>query len=228
MARWSFAAASAVATCCLAPYASASTVTYDIELEFKRDYVTELHEGWETGRVCYNTMSCYPDDFRLPTGYFVDLSFGERVFARFSFDTNGSQVIADSAEIAGWGVIGDLLYATDVGLSWLQASWYSPAPTGIVEVDLLNRSIAVSSEGPGDYSYSKYCDPLYSHPELPSGYCGYFGYHAEFDIVGYWINGRSVSRAALPAAVPVAPALPLMTSALLLLFVSRRFARSHL
>ena len=215
---------SSTMACLLSFDASASTVTYELDLEFKQDQVSELHEGWDTSQVCYSSQSCYPTGFRLPTGYFANLSFGQRVSAKFSFNTGSDEVSVDSASIAGWDVFGSLLGAVDIGASTLNARWFSSAPTGSVEVDLVERSIGVVSEGPGDFNYSTFCDPSYDHPELPSGYCGYYGYRAEFEILGYRINGvpslmtTQAASATFASVAPPSPSqVPLPTAAWMLL-----------
>lgn len=191
--------------------ALASTVVYELDLELKSEHVSELQSGWDPSTVCYQTSSCFPTDFRLPTGYFVDLGIGDTSTATFVFEDYSKTLLF--SDISGWEVFGSILSIGSMGRPDLKASWYSDSPTGTVVLDLSAQSIVVSSEGPGDYNYSGICDPDVPHPELPEGYCGYFGYTAVFEVQNTRISD-AVTGGVSVSAVPVGPAMPFLAAAI--------------
>ena len=153
----------------------AQATTYTFDLIFKNDRVFELKNGFDT---CSSRETCYPDDFRLANGFFNDLEPGESTTATVDFD-------AGTAMIAGWNVAGKKIQD---GISL--AHFFSTAPTGstIFTAD----SVTVSSEGPSGFNAGIYCDPSKPAAGMPAGFCGFYGYEANFEVL-------SVTEVPLPA-----------------------------
>lgn len=165
-----------VLTCLALVFAlPAQATTYTFDLLFENDSVFELQSGFDT---CSSRSACYPDDFRLPNGFFAGLNPGERTTATVDLDA-GTAVIAD------WTVPGTLLQD---GVSL--ANFFSTAPTGST-IFSANR-VSVQSEGPAGYNAGPFCDPSTTAPGLPDGFCGFYGYEANFEVL-------NVSEVPLPA-----------------------------
>lgn len=153
--------------------------TYHFDLVFESDNVVELQAGFDD--PCLYDDDCYPESFRLPTGFFADLQPGESVKATLDMETG-------EAEIAGWSVPGDMFYKDDPLPYFL-----SVAPFG--ETVFTEESITVTSEGPRGTNPSGFCDPSERNDGLPDGYCGFFGYEASFEV----IEVTELSQVPLPA-----------------------------
>lgn len=173
--------------------------SYQFDLLFESDNVVELQAGFDA--PCLFNNDCYPDGFRLPTGFFADLEPGQAVKA--NLDT-----VSGIASIAGWSVPGDLFNRNGA-----LASFLSIAPFG--ETVFTNEKITVTSEGPRGANPSGFCDPSDSNANLPDGFCGFFGYEASFDVVNVTEFGATsaLSEVPLPAGgVLLLSGLALMAS----------------
>ncbi|MEO9825503.1 MAG: VPLPA-CTERM sorting domain-containing protein [Paracoccaceae bacterium] len=154
----------------------AQATTYTFDLLFQSDNVFELQSGFDT---CVINEACYPDDFRLPDGFFADLAPGERTTATVDLD-------AGTARIADWDVAGSLF--PDAGSL---AYFFSNAPIG--STVFTNDTVAVLSEGPVGYNAGGFCYSNTPAAGLPNGFCGFYGYEANFEVLG-------VTEVPLPAA----------------------------
>jgi len=148
--------------------------TYEFELQFTGDHVTELHSGFD---VCFAGQPCYPADFRLPNGYFAGLEPGELTKAKLDLTTG-------TANIGDWSVPGDLMASPSL------ARFLMFNPTGTV--DFTYDHVTMVSEGPRGFNAIGYCDPDTSSANLPDGFCGFFGYEAQFDVL-------TITKVPLPA-----------------------------
>lgn len=178
------------------PVASASTFHFD--LLFEKDHVLELQAGLGIDSSCNYFEACYPDNFRLPNGYFAGLEPGELTSAWVDLD-------AGMAEIAGWMVPGELIQSTAL------ASFFSVSPTSLTK--FATDRVTVSGEGPSGRNPSGFCDPDHPAAGMPDGYCGFFGYEASFEVL-------NVTEVPIPTA-----ALMLLSGLVFLGVVTRRQTR---
>lgn len=155
--------------------------TYSFELEFVSDFVVELHSGVDS---CLYFEDCYPQDFRLPTGFFAELAPGSRTTATVDLD-------AGTAKIGNWAVPG-----TEIGKRGALANFFSAIPTGTTT--FTDQSVRISSEGPSGANPSGVCNPSNPVAGLPVGYCSFYGYEAEFLVLSK-TEASEVSEVPLPA-----------------------------
>ena len=156
----------------------AQATTYKFDMLFKGDSALQLHYGY-SGEVCSSRSDCYPDDFRLPNGTFAELEMGQRTTAILDME-------AGTAKIADWDVPGELSMSDG-----FMAQFLTGVPTG--STLFTNERISVMDEGPAGTSPIAFCDPSAPAPGLPSGFCGFFGYQADFEVL-------SVTAVPLPAS----------------------------
>ena len=166
----------AVLFCAFSLQAQAATLRY--ELRFEGDNVFELQRDF-FGEVCRFGQDCYPDDFRLGSGFFAGLSIGETTTATVDFN-------AGTAHIAEYEVPGILLgYPTPPNAQIFEPG-YSLAEFSASRVHL-------QSEGPIGNNPGSICYPSRPTPGLPDGFCGFYGYEASFEVL-------SISEIPLPAS----------------------------
>lgn len=159
----------------------AHATTYTFDLLFENDSVFELQSGFET---CSSGSDCYPDDFRLANGFFADLEPGERTTAVVD-------LTAGTAKIADWDVVGTL--TSDASAL---ANFFSSVPIG--SAVFTDDSVSVMSEGPQGSNAGGFCDPSTQAADLPDGFCGFYGYQASFEVLGFEVLG--VTEVPLPAS----------------------------
>jgi hypothetical protein len=213
--------APAVLVCVGAIPAQSATVSYAVDAIFENDGVYEL--GTPDGSTCYYGEDCYPRGFRLqgdPThdgGYWSGLTYGDRVSIRVSFDPDDINA-APECDIAGWTDCGDFITLRngpdDQGR--VDVEFIRTAPTSAFRFDTFNDIAAYEGEA-GSYFLSPCSEASPNQIGLPSGYCDFWGYFAEFSILDS-DNTQSI------VPVPVSPTLPLLAGALIGLGLLRRKA----
>ncbi|MFC4668672.1 hypothetical protein ACFO5X_08915 [Seohaeicola nanhaiensis] len=198
------ALASALAAFLAAPKtADAATFTYEMTLQFIGDQIGELHTP-DMGPVCYRHQSCFPDDVRLPLGYFNYLTPGQVLSAAFLITENGltgANLTAtfDGAPMPAYGH-GNTPYVRNLGTENLKIDWSGPTTSDWANLDLARRGLTTSAEGEGS-SYRSGCS---GQPEgFPDGFCGYYGYNSEFSILGYRILDENMNVVSEMPIVPV-------------------------
>ena len=147
----------------------AYAATYKYSLEFQGDSALELIAGFDSSDTCNAGEACYPDEYRLPGGFFEHIQPGDQVTAFIDTD-------AGTGEIAGWTVAGDFWEQTSGEFAFI-----SSVPTG--QTTFGTDTVKVLSEGPRGYSPSGICNPERPLTGMPDGYCGFFGYQAEFAVL---------------------------------------------
>lgn len=184
----------------------AAPLTYKVDAIFISDGVLELYEP--NGDVCFRSdPSCYPSAYRHQSdgtsdrgGYWSHLAYGDMITATFAFDPFDGSASTD-CDIAGWSDCGDFLGLDnyDPANHLFEATWFRSGPTSTVVANLFGQSIEYEGEA-GSYSSFGCSLAAPAHAGLPAGYCDFFGYAAEFQVVKYSLLG--LSTVPLPASLP--------------------------
>lgn len=178
----------------------AATLSYEITARFDGDSPLELIRP--DGTACYGG-SCLPVGYRLPAelgGLWSDLAPGDVVQVRVFFPgfRPGSKPDRGFCLIAGFSDCGDLTefdgYDPVTGLVY--ADFFRIVPTSSLVLDLARDRISYEGEA-GSYAPTECTEAAPVYAGLPSGYCDFFGYRADFTVMGF---EASLSVVPLPAS----------------------------
>ncbi|MEM7720304.1 MAG: PEP-CTERM sorting domain-containing protein [Pseudomonadota bacterium] len=151
----------------------AQAATFKYNLIFDGDSIGELQRPLGEDR-CFPGDPCFPANYRIPFGFFGDLSIGQNVTGTVKL---GDLTIAGRrlpVEVFGTGPDDFIGIGQEEGVSF--------------------KNGKISFGHPGIFSnVSEFCEPELAPAGLPDGFCGYFYYEAEFTITG-------VSEIPLPAS----------------------------
>lgn len=184
----------------LAQTAGAATLSYTVAARFDGDAPLELVRP--DGSACYGAP-CLPAGYRLPAelgGIWFDLAPGDLITAHFSFAEYrpGSFPASGSCLIAGFSDCGELTAfdGYDPATSLVRADFFRSVPTSSLVLDLARNRISYEGEA-GSFAPSSCTNsaPIYSG--LPSGYCDFFGYRADFTITDF-----EATLSVVPAPLP--------------------------
>ncbi len=192
----------ALAILCASP-AFATTFTFD--LRFESDFALELQSSFYDDTSCSIGQECYPSDFRLSNGYFADLQPGDIVTAEVNLEEG-------TAKIGDFSIFGNLVRGSDA-----IAEFLSNDPMGITRFEA--DKVTFINEGPRGLNPGAICNPGQTQPGLPDGFCGFFGYQANFTVLS--VTDSSLSVVPLPAG-----GLLLFSGLGLFVFALRRRSRT--